>query len=307
EVTHTVGLSISSETVRYSVFASDEARMHQETIIDENGDDPEAVVRAGRLAFEYRQAFRKDVVIDLVCYRRRGHNETDNPGFTQPLMYDLIDAKRSTRKLYTEALIGRGDITVEEAEQALRDYQEQLERAFVETRKATKEQTGEFPRPTDPEVGPRSHSDVPTATTEAAIKRVVETQLNLPEGFTVHPRLAPVIQRRGQMVADDAIDWAMGETIAFGSLLLDGHPVRLVGQDSRRGTFGQRHAVLVDRRTGEEHTPLKAFNHGTTKFYVYDSLLSEFAALGFEYGYSVVRPDALVCWEAQFGDFVNGA
>src|SRR5690606_16485011 len=124
----------------------------------------------------------------------------------------------------------------------------------------------------------------------------VDTQINLPEGFTPHPRLAPVLQRRAQMVADDAIDWAMGEAIAFGALLHDGHPVRLVGQDSRRGTFGQRHAVLVDRLTGEEHTPLKAFNRGTTKFYVYDSLLSEFAAMGFEYGYSVVRPDALVCW-----------
>src|SRR5690606_23166020 len=204
-VNNQVGFTTSPASSRSSVYATDVARMIQAPIFHVNGDDPEAVVRAGRLAFEYRQAFRKDVVIDLVCYRRRGHNETDNPGFTQPLMYDLIDAKRSTRKLYTEALIGRGDITVEEAEQALRDYQEQLERAFVETRKATKEQTGEFPRPTDPEVVPWSHSDVPTATTEEAIKRVVETQLNLPEGFTVHPRLAPVIQRRGQMVADDAI------------------------------------------------------------------------------------------------------
>ena len=147
----------------------------------------------------------------------------------------------------------------------------------------------------------------PTAISEETVKRIVETQLNMPEGFTVHPRLPPVLQRRGQMVAEDAIDWGMGETLAFGSLLIDGHPVRVVGQDTRRGTFTQRHAVLVDRVTGEEHTPLKAFNQGTTKFYIYDSLLSEFAALGFEYGYSVVRPDALVAWEAQFGDFVNGA
>ncbi|NUR93119.1 MAG: multifunctional oxoglutarate decarboxylase/oxoglutarate dehydrogenase thiamine pyrophosphate-binding subunit/dihydrolipoyllysine-residue succinyltransferase subunit, partial [Nonomuraea sp.] len=264
-------------------------------------------VRVGQQAYEYRQAFRKDVVIDLICYRRRGHNEGDNPAFTQPLMYDLIDAKRSTRKLYTEALIGRGDITVEEAEGALRDYQAKLEQAFTETREAAKK-----PQESDLKVPPTevvkwSHDDTPTAISDETLKRIIDTQLNMPEGFTMHPRLAPVLQRRGQMVESDTIDWSTGEALAFGSLLIDGHPVRLVGQDSRRGTFTQRHAVLVDRMTGEEHTPLKTFNKGTTKFYVYDSLLSEFAALGFEYGYSVVRPEALVLWEAQFGDFVNGA
>ncbi|GAA2882684.1 multifunctional oxoglutarate decarboxylase/oxoglutarate dehydrogenase thiamine pyrophosphate-binding subunit/dihydrolipoyllysine-residue succinyltransferase subunit [Streptosporangium fragile] len=306
-VNNQVGFTTSPASSRSSVYATDVARMIQAPIFHVNGDDPEAVVRVGRLAFEYRQAFRKDVVIDLICYRRRGHNESDNPGFTQPLMYDLIDAKRSTRKLYTEALIGRGDITVEEAESALRDYQAKLENAFAETRAAVKEHTGEFSRPIDMETIPWSHEDVTTAISEETVKRIVDTQLNLPEGFTVHPRLLPVLQRRGQMVTDDRIDWGMGETLAFGSLLIDGHPVRLVGQDSRRGTFTQRHAVLVDRVTGEEHTPLKAFNQGTTKFYVYDSLLSEYAALGFEYGYSVERPEALVCWEAQFGDFVDGA
>ncbi|WP_084959361.1 multifunctional oxoglutarate decarboxylase/oxoglutarate dehydrogenase thiamine pyrophosphate-binding subunit/dihydrolipoyllysine-residue succinyltransferase subunit [Thermoactinospora rubra] len=307
-VNNQVGFTTSPASSRSSVYATDVARMIQAPIFHVNGDDPEAVVRVGRLAFEYRQAFRKDVVIDMICYRRRGHNEGDNPAFTQPLMYDLIDAKRSTRKLYTEALIGRGDITVEEAESALRDYQAKLEQAFTEVREAAKkhESSGDLRVPPT-EVVKWSHADTPTAITDETLKRVVDTQLNMPEGFTVHPRLAPVLQRRGQMVEQDQIDWAMGETIAFGSLLIDGHPVRLVGQDSRRGTFTQRHAVLVDRVTGEEHTPLKAFNQGTTKFYVYDSLLSEFAALGFEYGYSVVRPDALVCWEAQFGDFVNGA
>ncbi|KAA9373561.1 multifunctional oxoglutarate decarboxylase/oxoglutarate dehydrogenase thiamine pyrophosphate-binding subunit/dihydrolipoyllysine-residue succinyltransferase subunit [Microbispora cellulosiformans] len=308
-VNNQVGFTTSPASSRSSVYATDVARMIQAPIFHVNGDDPEAVVRVGRLAYEYRQAFRKDVVIDLICYRRRGHNETDNPAFTQPLMYDLIDAKRSTRKLYTEALIGRGDITVEEAEQALRDYQEQLERAFTETREATRHplDPGAVVVPEPDEVFRWSHEDTKTAISEEVVKRVVDTQLNLPDGFTVHPRLAPVIQRRGAMIAEDAIDWATGEMLAFGSLLIDDHPVRLVGQDSRRGTFGQRHAVLVDRTTGEEHTPLKTFNHGTTKFYVYDSLLSEFAAMGFEYGYSVVRPDALVLWEAQFGDFANGA
>ncbi|MFF5212438.1 multifunctional oxoglutarate decarboxylase/oxoglutarate dehydrogenase thiamine pyrophosphate-binding subunit/dihydrolipoyllysine-residue succinyltransferase subunit [Streptosporangium sp. NPDC000396] len=306
-VNNQVGFTTSPASSRSSVYATDVARMIQAPIFHVNGDDPEAVVRVGKLAFEYRQAFRKDVVIDLICYRRRGHNESDNPSFTQPLMYDLIDAKRSTRKLYTEALIGRGDITVEEAESALRDYQAKLENAFAETRAVAKEPAGAFARPVDIETIPWSHEDTPTGISEETVKRIVDTQLNLPEGFTIHPRLLPVIQRRGQMVAEDRIDWGMGETLAFGSLLIDGHPVRLVGQDSRRGTFVQRHAVLVDRVTGEEHTPLKTFNEGTTKFYVYDSLLSEYAALGFEYGYSVERPDALVAWEAQFGDFVNGA
>ncbi|MBP2703391.1 multifunctional oxoglutarate decarboxylase/oxoglutarate dehydrogenase thiamine pyrophosphate-binding subunit/dihydrolipoyllysine-residue succinyltransferase subunit [Microbispora sp. RL4-1S] len=308
-VNNQVGFTTSPASSRSSVYATDVAQMIQAPIFHVNGDDPEAVVRVGRLAYEYRQAFRKDVVIDMVCYRRRGHNETDNPAFTQPLMYDLIDAKRSTRKLYTEALIGRGDITVEEAEQALRDYQEQLERAFTETREATKRplEPGAVVAPEPDEAIPWSHEDTKTAISDEVVKRVIETQFNLPEGFTVHPRLAPVLQRRGSMVTENSIDWATGEALAFGSLLIDGHPVRLVGQDSRRGTFGQRHAVLVDRVTGEEHTPLKTFNHGTTKFYVYDSLLSEFAAMGFEYGYSVVRPDALVAWEAQFGDFANGA
>ncbi|MFI7703286.1 multifunctional oxoglutarate decarboxylase/oxoglutarate dehydrogenase thiamine pyrophosphate-binding subunit/dihydrolipoyllysine-residue succinyltransferase subunit [Nonomuraea sp. NPDC049480] len=307
-VNNQVGFTTSPASSRSSVYATDVARMIQAPIFHVNGDDPEAVVRVGQLAYEYRQAFRKDVVIDLICYRRRGHNEGDNPAFTQPLMYDLIDAKRSTRKLYTEALIGRGDITVEEAESALRDYQAKLEQAFTEVREAAKKpQEAAAMRVPPTEVVKWSHDDTPTAISDETLKRIVDTQLNLPEGFTPHPRLAPVLQRRGQMVETDAIDWAMGETLAFGSLLIDGHPVRLVGQDSRRGTFTQRHAVLVDRMTGADHTPLKAFNQGTTKFYVYDSLLSEFAALGFEYGYSVVRPDALVAWEAQFGDFVNGA
>lgn len=308
-VNNQVGFTTSPASSRSSVYATDVARMIQAPIFHVNGDDPEAVVRVGQLAYEYRQAFRKDVVIDLICYRRRGHNEGDNPAFTQPLMYDLIDAKRSTRKLYTEALIGRGDITVEEAEGALRDYQAKLEQAFTETREAAKrprEQSGELRVPPT-EVVKWSHEDTPTAITDETLKRIVDTQLNLPEGFTVHPRLSPVLQRRGQMVEQDSIDWSMGEALAIGSLLIDGHPVRFVGQDTRRGTFTQRHAVLVDRMTGEDHTPLKSFNQGTTKFYVYDSLLSEFAALGFEYGYSVVRPDALVAWEAQFGDFVNGA
>ncbi len=303
-VNNQVGFTTAPESSRSSVYATDVARMVQAPIFHVNGDDPEAVVRIGRLAYEFRQAFQKDVVIDMVCYRRRGHNEADDPSLTQPLMYNLIDAKRSTRKLYTEGLIGRGDITLEEAEAALRDYQEQLERVFTETRDA-------MAHPTE-----KSHpvpapfpAVVTTAISDETLDRIVATQVEMPDGFTVHPRLLPQLQRRAHSVQDGTIDWGMGETLAFGSLLLEGRTVRLAGQDTRRGTFGQRHAVIVDRVTGEEHTPLKylADRENRQFFFVYDSLLSEYAAMGFEYGYSVARPDALVLWEAQFGDFADGA
>jgi multifunctional 2-oxoglutarate metabolism enzyme len=307
-VNNQVGFTTAPAESRSSVYSTDVARMIQAPIFHVNGDDPEAVVRVGRLAFAYRQAFNKDVVIDMICYRRRGHNETDNPSFTQPIMYDLIDAKRSTRKLYTEALIGRGDISVEEAEQALRDYQQQLERAFTETKDAiSRPAEPDALRPPAPGAQQPADHGVVTAISLETIKRIVETQVALPADFTVHPRLLPQLQRRAAMVEQDEIDWGTGELLALGSVLIDGHAVRLIGQDSRRGTFGQRHAVLVDRNTGAEHAPLRTFNTPAAKFHVYDSLLSEYAAVGFEYGYSVARPDALVCWEAQFGDFVNGA
>ncbi|MBO0833380.1 MAG: multifunctional oxoglutarate decarboxylase/oxoglutarate dehydrogenase thiamine pyrophosphate-binding subunit/dihydrolipoyllysine-residue succinyltransferase subunit, partial [Actinobacteria bacterium] len=307
-VNNQVGFTTAPAAARSSVYSTDVARMIQAPIFHVNGDDPEAVVRVGRLAFEYRQAFHKDVVIDLVCYRRRGHNETDNPSFTQPIMYDLIDAKRSARKLYTEALIGRGDITMDEAEEALRNFQQELERAFTETKDAKTARSADAVAERDTTAdAPIDHASVPTAISTETVKRIIDTQVSLPDGFTVHPRLAPQLQRRAAMVQQDEIDWGTGELLAFGSILIDGHAVRLIGQDTRRGTFGQRHAVLVDRHTGSEHVPLRAFNTESVRFYAYDSLLSEYAAVGFEYGYSVARPDALVCWEAQFGDFVNGA
>jgi len=306
-VNNQVGFTTAPQYSRSSVYATDVARMIQAPIFHVNGDDPEAVVRVGRLAMAYRQAFKKDVVIDMVCYRKRGHNETDNPSFTQPLMYDIIEAKRSTRKVYTEALIARGDITMEEAEAALRDYQQKLEQAFTETRDAATRpaEPGAVTKPSV-EDRPVDHA-VPSAISLDVLKSIIDTQVSFPPGFTVHPRLLPQLQRRAAMVEEDALDWATGELLAFGGLVIDGHPVRLVGQDSRRGTFGQRHAVLVDRNNGSEYTPLKRFDSGIGKFFVFDSLLSEYAAMGFEYGYSVARPSALVCWEAQFGDFVNGA
>ena len=285
--------------------------MIQAPIFHVNGDDPEAVVRVGRLAFDYRQAFRKDVVIDMICYRRRGHNEADNPSFTQPLMYDLIDAKRSTRKLYTEALIGRGDITMEEAEQALRDYQQQLERAFTETREAANQLA--VPGRGHPAGTCRAGGDRPHCRAHA--RSPTRPSSRSSTASSTCPTASPSIrgcsrcwQRRAAMVAERTR--STGPPVncwPSASVLMDGHTVRLVGQDTRRGTFGQRHAVLVDRHTGAEYTPLRRFNSASAQFHVYDSLLSEFAAVGFEYGYSVARPGALVCWEAQFGDFVNGA
>lgn len=315
-VNNQVGFTTSPKYGRSSVYSTDVARMVQAPIFHVNGDDPEAVVRVAQLAFAFRQAFHKDVVIDLVCYRRRGHNEADDPSLTQPRMYSLIDAKRSVRKHYTEALIGRGDITVEEAETALKHFQEQLERVFQESRSAGEESDGdEFAaRAKDIietgqlDLAPQTpFTEVDTAISTEQIETVIDSQLTLPEEFHVHPRLAPQLQRRAQMVADDSIDWGMAEAMAVGSLLMEGRTVRLAGQDSRRGTFGHRHMVIVDKETGWQYKPLKKCYRDGGKLYVYDSLLSEFAALGFEYGYSVARPDALVMWEAQFGDFVNGA
>ncbi|MFJ2779893.1 MULTISPECIES: multifunctional oxoglutarate decarboxylase/oxoglutarate dehydrogenase thiamine pyrophosphate-binding subunit/dihydrolipoyllysine-residue succinyltransferase subunit [unclassified Kitasatospora] len=302
-VNNQVGFTAAPASSRSSMYCTDVARMIEAPIFHVNGDDPEAVVRVARLAFEFRQAFHKDVVIDLICYRRRGHNEADNPSFTQPLMYDLIDKKRSVRKLYTEGLIGRGDITMEEAEQALQDFQGQLEKVFAEVRDAAQ-------TPAPAAVG-TPQADFPvsiqTGISQEMVKRIAASQVNLPDWLTVHPRLLPQLQRRAGSVEDNTIDWAMGETLAIGSLLMEGHPVRLAGQDSRRGTFGQRHAVLIDRVSGEDYTPLLYLTEDQARYTVYDSLLSEYAAMGFEYGYSLTRPNALVMWEAQFGDFVNGA
>ena len=315
-VNNQVGFTTSPKYSRSSVYATEVARMIQAPIFHVNGDDPEAVVRVGKLAFAFRQAFHKDVVIDLVCYRRRGHNEADDPSLTQPLMYNLIDTKRSVRKVYTEALIGRGDISVEEAEQALRHFQEQLEQVFQQTRSSQSsaeeesfsETSGSVVREGQKSLAPQVPAVVvDTAVTVDQVDLVVASQLEMPEGFSVHPRLAPQLQRRAQMIADDAVDWGMAEALAVGSLLQEGRSVRLVGQDSRRGTFGHRHMVIVDRETGWQYKPLKRCYSDGAKLWVYDSLLSEFAALGFEYGYSVARPDMLVMWEAQFGDFVNGA
>ncbi|HEV7951472.1 MAG TPA: multifunctional oxoglutarate decarboxylase/oxoglutarate dehydrogenase thiamine pyrophosphate-binding subunit/dihydrolipoyllysine-residue succinyltransferase subunit [Glaciihabitans sp.] len=315
-VNNQVGFTTPPGEGRTSVYSTDVAKTIQAPIFHVNGDDPEAVLRVAELAFAYRQEFHRDVVIDLVCYRRRGHNEGDDPSMTQPLMYNLIEAKRSVRTLYTEGLVGRGDITKEEFEAAHQDFQSRLERAFAETHAA---QTGSIPIITS-DMGAVSDLERPDSQQDGAVGEPESTGVdtsvihligdahdNPPAGFTVHPKLQALLKKRVEMSRNGVIDWAFGELLALGSLLLEGTPVRMAGQDTRRGTFVQRHAVLHDRENGQEWLPLANLRDQQARFWIYDSLLSEYAAMGFEYGYSVERADALVLWEAQFGDFANGA
>ncbi|GAA4348925.1 multifunctional oxoglutarate decarboxylase/oxoglutarate dehydrogenase thiamine pyrophosphate-binding subunit/dihydrolipoyllysine-residue succinyltransferase subunit [Microbacterium rhizosphaerae] len=304
-VNNQVGFTTTPVDGRTSVYATDVAKTIQAPIFHVNGDDPEAVVHVAEVAFRYRQKFHRDVVIDIVCYRRRGHNEGDDPSMTQPLMTNLIEAKRSVRRLYTEALVGRGDITEEEYDRAKGDFQGRLEVAFAETHEA---ETGASPVVNaeaylSPVVGEPETTGVPAE----VVNLVGDAFVNKPDGFTVHPKLQQLLDKRYDMSRNGGIDWAFGELLAFGSLLVEGTNVRLAGQDSRRGTFVQRHAVLHDRANGQEWLPLANLSDNQGRFFVYDSLLSEYAAMAFEYGYSVERPDALVLWEAQFGDFANGA
>jgi 2-oxoglutarate decarboxylase len=315
-VNNQVGFTTPPGEGRTSIYSTDVAKTIQAPVFHVNGDDPEAVVRVAQLALAYRQEFHRDVVIDLVCYRRRGHNEGDDPSMTQPLMYNLIEAKRSVRTLYTEGLVGRGDITAEEYEASHQDFQDRLERAFAETHAA---QTGSMPIITGDTNAvsdlerPESQQDdlvgepESTGVDEKVIQVIGDAHNNPPAGFSVHSKLQAMLKKRVEMSRSGSVDWSFGELLALGSLLLEGTPVRMAGQDTRRGTFVQRHAVLHDRMNGQEWLPLGNLKDGQARFWIYDSLLSEYAALGFEYGYSVERADALVLWEAQFGDFVNGA
>ena len=303
-INNQIGFTTAPEYARSSQYCSDIAKSVGAPIFHVNGDDPEACVRVAKMAFDYRQAFHKDVVIDMVCYRRHGHNEGDDPSYTQPLMYKAIAERRSVRKLYLETLVKRGVVTVEEAEKVLADYQGKLQSALDETRAHAREVT-KVPPPPKP-VGVLPH--VPTGVERSVLDRVFAAMNRYPEGFTVHPKLLRQFEGRTEMYERDGdVDWATAEALAFGTLVLEGSPVRLAGEDCRRGTFSQRHAVLVDYNNETKYAPLANLGTGAGRFWVYDSLLSEYAALGFEYGYSHANPAALVMWEAQFGDFVNGA
>jgi 2-oxoglutarate dehydrogenase E1 component len=308
-VNNQIGFTTAPSDSRSSTYCTDVAKAVQAPVFHVNGDDPDAVVRVARLAFAFRQAFAKDVVIDLVCYRRRGHNEGDDPSFTQPLMYDLITQKRPVRELYTEALIGRGDISEEDAASMSRHFRARLEARFAEVREAQADgapkASNEYLR--SPAYPPKPQHEVRTAIEPATMELVAASQLRFPEGFQVHPKVLPQLERRADRIRHGPIDWTTAELLALGSLLADGIPVRLTGQDTRRGTFSQRFGAITDRATNWSYVPLKHLHEDQAPFDIFDSLLSEYAALGFEYGYSVAASGALVCWEAQFGDFANTA
>jgi 2-oxoglutarate decarboxylase len=302
-INNQIGFTTSPRNARSTQYATDVAKILQAPILHVNGDDPEACVRATHWAFQYRQEFGTDIFIDLVCYRRYGHNEGDEPAYTQPLMYSKIEDRRSVRKLYLESLLNRGDLTVEEAEQSFEDFRSRLQHAFEETKSADLEPVRAQPPPAPAGVLPA----VETGVESGRLEHIWDVVTSFPEGFEPHPKLRKQIEKRRGLLSGDAVDWAGGEALAFGSLLIEGIRVRLSGQDSRRGTFSQRHSVYVDHRTEEEYVPLAHLSEDQAPFRSLDSILSEFAVMGFEYGYSIANGDALVCWEAQFGDFVNGA
>jgi len=302
-INNQIGYTTAPQFAHSSIYCSDVAKTVQAPIFHVNGDDPEACVRVARLAYEYRKRFHKDVVIDMVCYRRHGHNEGDDPSYTQPLMYKAIAERRTVRKLYVESLVKRGDITLEEAEQALADFQGKLQVALDETR-ASHQGNVKAAKPPKP-VGVLPH--IETGVSRDALDSIFRQLTDYPDTFTVHPKLARQFESRAKLFEEGFVEWSTAEALAVGSLVREGTTVRLAGEDSRRGTFSQRHAALTDHETGEPWVPLNDLEGSTSKFFIYDSLLSEYAAVGFEYGYTLGNPDALVMWEAQFGDFVNGA
>ncbi|MDO4631486.1 MAG: multifunctional oxoglutarate decarboxylase/oxoglutarate dehydrogenase thiamine pyrophosphate-binding subunit/dihydrolipoyllysine-residue succinyltransferase subunit [Corynebacterium sp.] len=306
-VNNQIGFTTTPDSGRSSHYATDLAKAFGCPIFHVNGDDPEAVVWVGKLATEYRRRFGKDVFIDLIAYRRRGHNEADDPSMTQPKMYKLIEGRKTVREQYTEDLLGRGDLSKEDAETIARDFHDQMESVFNEVKESEKK---EF----TPQEGITSSQELPhgleTNITKEELLDIATGYATIPENFHLHPRVAPVVQKRLESAEKGGIDWGWGELIAFSSLANGGKLVRLAGEDSRRGTFTQRHAILYDSQTGTECNSLHALAESTGnrgRFLVYNSALTEYAGMGFEYGYSVGNPDAVVAWEAQFGDFANGA
>jgi 2-oxoglutarate dehydrogenase E1 component len=309
-VNNQIGFTTAPAYARSSPYPSDVALMVQAPIFHANGDDPEAVVHCARIATEFRQLFHKDVVIDMFCYRRFGHNESDEPSFTQPQMYRAIKDHPSTFQLYTSQLIDEGVVTKEEVEELSRKFRDSLE-AEMEAAQAHRPNKADWLDgrwsgfESAPDIGARRGI---TAAEADALKEVGRALSTIPKDFNLHKTIARQLDAKREMFeSGEGIDWATGEALAFGTLLLEGYQVRLTGQDSSRGTFSQRHSSLVDQETEERYLPLNNIRHGQAEYEVVDSLLSEAAVLGFEYGYSLVEPKALVLWEAQFGDFANGA
>jgi 2-oxoglutarate dehydrogenase E1 component len=297
-----IGFTTDPVEGRSTRYSSDLAKGFDVPIIHVNADDPEAAMAAIRLAMAFRRRFSSDVVVDLVGYRRHGHNEQDEAAYTQPLMAEKIARHPSVRELFAARLAEEGVASAEEAERLLQEVETKLRAAHEGLRSALGGQAvreGHIPR--------SSGTQVVTAVAEERLRALNAELLAVPEGFTVHPKLAKQLERRVAALDQGAIDWGQAEALAFASLLVEGIPIRLTGQDTERGTFSHRHIALHDARTGEVYTPIQHLREATASFEVHNSPLSELAAVGFEYGYSIAAPEALVLWEAQFGDFVNGA
>jgi 2-oxoglutarate dehydrogenase E1 component len=308
-INNQVGFTIADpRDARSTLYCSDVAKMVEAPILHVNGDDPEAVVYAARLALEYRMKFHKDFVIDLVCYRRLGHNEADEPAATQPVMYRVIRSKPVARQLYAEQLVARGVLTAGEADAMVDEYRAGLDKGQPQARRVLgmigNKYTVDWSRYTEVDwvTKPR------TAVRIEALRELAQRVTTYPEGFTLHRQVQRIVDERRRMASgEQPLDWGFAETLAYASLLDEGYEIRLTGQDSGRGTFFHRHAVGHDQRTGATYIPLQHLKPGQPRFRVTDSLLSEEAVMGFEYGYSTTNPNCLVIWEGQFGDFANGA
>jgi 2-oxoglutarate dehydrogenase E1 component len=308
-INNQIGFTTAPRFSRSGPYPTDVAKAIQAPIFHVNGDDAEAVVHVCRIASEFRQRFKKDVVVDMFCYRRFGHNEGDEPAFTQPLMYKAIADHKSVRTIYAEKLIAEGVVTADEAAQQDKDFQTYLEGEF-EASKSYKPNKADWLEGAwagfDAAGDEYTRGD--TAATEEQLRLVGKALVHVPDDFVLNPKIVRQMKAKEQaLTTGEGIDWATGEALAFGTLLIEGVPVRLSGQDSGRGTFSQRHAVLHDQDTEALHIPLTSISNNQANFEVHDSPLSEAAVLGFEYGYTLAEPNALVLWEAQFGDFANGA
>jgi 2-oxoglutarate dehydrogenase E1 component len=279
--------------------------MVQAPIFHVNGDDPEACIRAAQMAYDYRQAFKRDVVIDMFCYRRHGHNEGDDPSYTQPILYRKIKQHPSVATLYSERLVREEFVDDEQVAEIRKEVVGRLNEAYDQAKKSESPLQAQDLSAVDPEeiVRPMAH----TAVDRATIEQIIQSITTFPETFHVHPKLETGLKKRREILNGAPLDWATAETLAFGSLVLEGTPVRLSGQDSSRGTFSQRHLELVDSENGDRYIPVQHLSENQARFDVIDSSLSEYAVMGFEFGYSVADPLTLVLWEAQFGDFANGA
>lgn len=308
-INNQIGFTTLPEDARSTRYSTDVAKMLMAPIFHIHGEDPETAVHIARLACDYRYEFEKDVVIDVVCYRRYGHNEGDEPYYTQPQMYDRIKARPPLLQIYSGKLEEEGLITGERLEQLKNGISRELEEAYdsMHGKQCPVPHVGLYEVWRDFS-GAYGQEPPETGVPEDRLLWLVRRLQSVPEGFSAHPKLARILKRRLDTVeAGEGIDWANAEALALASLLTEGTPVRLSGQDSRRGTFSQRHSVLVDTKTGEHYTPLDGLDEKQARFSVYDSMLSENGVLGFEYGYSLAHPTSLVIWEAQFGDFANNA